>query len=559
MSVSVNEINYLIWRYLQESGLEVSAYALEDETTINKLDSLYSPHVPLGCLVDLVQKGILYSKMTDLVSSSKTDSIMQDDIINLNFNFFTALHEINSNEQTSERKILSPDQLEEIQTSKLKEGDTQIPNDNDSKDHAISKLDDATIEKVPPTPIDTPSDKSDFIQVIKESMDYESSFSVSFSPDNSNLIAWTRRNNQPSIIYSFSTDTKIQLPLPLSCKETLSISWSPTGTSLITASENGELRLWSKDGTLLSTLAMHHWPIVSTHWSPNGQYLLSLDIRNVAVVWNAVTGSVMAHLDKESWSHVDKNINELMTSIHNNDSLLPKNYGTDTCWLDDNKFVIPGPRFTLLVCQLNNDNTSASNNGIIGILTGHEESICIIKYDVKLRLLCSASEDGIIRIWKGNSINSLQILTGHSLAISMLEFFNISNKWYLLSTSLDGTIRIWDFVQNELIDLISVDEGQAILCASLYQDKNNSNTKLIATGDSLGSVCIWRIESDNNSKDNIKIRQVGLYQHFDGNTQGNTLENQQEPGFVSEISWCNNGSKVAVSFSVGKSVIIDIP
>ena len=568
MSVSVNEINYLIWRYLQESGLEVSAYALEDETTINQLDSVYSPHVPLGCLVDLVQKGILYSKMTDLVSAVKTDTVMQDDIINLNFNFFTALHEINTNESTKDRKILS---LEELNGSKptqekSSEGEeTKVKQEQSEEAEQVQDevrdsvhTDEHTQEQVqrqvvtPPATLDTRQEKADFIQVVKASMNYDTSYSVSFSPNNPELIAWSQRDNQ-SVIYSFNSNSETKLSLPLACKETLIVSWSPKGSSLITASENGELRLWSIEGTLLSTLAMHHWPIVSLHWSPSGRYLLSLDIRNVAVVWDTTSSLVVAHLDKESWSHADKSFNDLISKDStNNDSILAnhqlhKNYGTDTCWLDDNKFVIPGPKYTLLVCQVTNDNS----NSIIGVLTGHEESICCVKYDPRLRLLCSASEDGVIRIWKGNSTNSLQILRGHALAVSMLEWISIFDKWYLLSTALDGTMRIWDFVQNETIDLVCVDQGQAILCASIYQGDNDTR-KIIATGDSSGSVCIWRIESD--SKINIKIRQIGLYQHF----EENNVETQ-EPGFVSEISWSSDGSRVAISFSVGKSVVIDIP
>lgn len=587
MSVSVNEINYLIWRYFQESGLEVSAYALDDETTINKLDSTYSQYVPLGCLVDLIQKGILYSKMTDLVSSTKADSIIQDDIINLNLNFFTALHQINSNDSINERKILNlnssnnnnidningKDEVLNSGNSQLlsnnnKGNDIVIKNEDKSKDESVTATNNNDNQLVTESEND---DKSDFIKILKKLMNYDPSYSVSFSPINNNLIAWTQRNHK-SIIYSLDSKNKIELQLPLSCKETLLISWSPNGNNLITASENGELRYWSIDGILINTLAMHHWPIVSINWSPNGNYILSLDIRNVAIVWDVNSGNVLSHLDKETWSHVNKNISDLIninndnnnnnnTNTNTNTTINPtnnsdnltkdfenKNYGTDTCWLDDNKFVIPGPKYTLLVCQITTD----SANSIIGILTGHDDSICCIKYDPKLRLLCSASEDGIIRIWKGNSTNSLQILIGHSLAVSMLEFINLSDKWYLLSTSIDGTIRIWDFFENEIVCLTSVDEGQAILCSSLYEN-NELSYKLIATGDSSGSICIWKILNDNNI---IKIRQIGLYQNFNEDNEKNKIE---DIGYVSEISWNNNGSKLAVSFSIGKSVIIDIP
>lgn len=562
MSISVNEVNYLIWRYLQESGLEVSAFALDDETSVNKLDSDYASHVPLGCLVDLIQKGILYSKMSDLVACAKSDSLSQDDMINLNFNFFTAMHEINKNDSTANRKIVSSDLNDESQRNSLPEIQTEGQETTNSIQKTTETLKKDNIQtqtqtqtQLQPLPQDS-ADEHHFIKVIKESFEYESSYSVSFCPTNSSILAWSQQNHK-SIIYSFETDSKYQLTLPLTCKETLLISWSPTGSYLITASENGELRLWSNSGTLINTLAMHHWPIVSVNWSPTGKYILSLDIRNVVIVWNAATASVVLHLDKDSWSHLDKNLNELMNNVDSSiTEVNHKNYGTDVCWLDDNKFVIPGPNHKLLVCQVTNEENN-NNKNIIGILTGHEESICCVKYNPILRLLCSASEDAVIRIWKGNSTNSLQILTGHSLAISMLEWINIAGKWYLLSTSLDGTIRIWDFVQNELIALENADEGQALLCGAVYCSEDEKNEIYLATGDSSGSVCVWRIERD--PKNTIKIRQIGLYQHYGSDGEGSTEEGEKNRGFASQISWSKDGTRLAVSFNVGKSVVISVP
>ena len=64
MSLTSNELNYLVWRYLQESGLDLAAYALDKHANCLILEkeniSLVSRIEP-GCLVSLVQKGIFYS------------------------------------------------------------------------------------------------------------------------------------------------------------------------------------------------------------------------------------------------------------------------------------------------------------------------------------------------------------------------------------------------------------------------------------------------------------------------------------------------------------------
>lgn len=542
MSISADEVNYLIWRYFQEAGLEVSAYALDDETRINTLDAQYSKHVPLGCLVDLLQKGILYSKMNELVVCAKNDTLTQDEVINMNFNFFSALHQINETFSPEERKIIPAS--ETGATAKSPPGEHANPETVTAAETSAALADTATANASAPMS----SEKDDFIKVIKPAMSYDPSFSVSFKPNDPSLIGWTQQNSQASI-YSLASSKMTTLSASPSCKETLMISWSPDGSSVVTAYENGELHLWSVDGILVSILAMHHWPIISLQWSPNGKFLLSLDIRNVAIIWDISSKSIIFHLDRESWSHLDRSFGALINNPDSTNSVRNesnKNYGTATCWLDDNKFITPGPNYTLLVNQI----TDELNHSIVGVLIGHEESICCIKYNSHLRLLCSASEDGTIRIYKGNSTNSLQILSGHSLAVSFIAWIKIDSNWYILSTSLDGTIRIWNFFQSETVAITCVDEGQAILNAAIYTDKSNSKI-LLATGDSSGSVSIWLIEKSNNSTAShkpISIRQSALFQH----------DNIDDKDFISELAWNSDGSKLAASFSAGKSVIIDI-
>ena len=54
MSVTSEELNYLIWRYCQEMGHEVSALALQDETRVLDFDEKYKEHIPIGTLVNPV-------------------------------------------------------------------------------------------------------------------------------------------------------------------------------------------------------------------------------------------------------------------------------------------------------------------------------------------------------------------------------------------------------------------------------------------------------------------------------------------------------------------------
>ena len=62
MSITSNELNYLVWRYLEESGHDLAAYALNKLSRCSEVQELkpMDNDVQPGCLVELVQKGILY-------------------------------------------------------------------------------------------------------------------------------------------------------------------------------------------------------------------------------------------------------------------------------------------------------------------------------------------------------------------------------------------------------------------------------------------------------------------------------------------------------------------
>uniref|UniRef100_A0A0K0D5M4 LisH domain-containing protein n=1 Tax=Angiostrongylus cantonensis TaxID=6313 RepID=A0A0K0D5M4_ANGCA len=61
MSFSSNELNYIVWRYLSESGFEHSAYVFAMES--NLLDSdIDCTEVASGALVMMVQRGLFYAE-----------------------------------------------------------------------------------------------------------------------------------------------------------------------------------------------------------------------------------------------------------------------------------------------------------------------------------------------------------------------------------------------------------------------------------------------------------------------------------------------------------------
>ena len=61
MSISSDEVNYLIYRYLVESGFSHSSFCFGYETAIHHVE--LKTRVNQGTLISLLQKGLLYTQV----------------------------------------------------------------------------------------------------------------------------------------------------------------------------------------------------------------------------------------------------------------------------------------------------------------------------------------------------------------------------------------------------------------------------------------------------------------------------------------------------------------
>ena len=59
MSISADEVNYLIYRYLQENGFSHTAFSFAHESLVSKSTIAYT-EVPPGALITFLQKGLEY-------------------------------------------------------------------------------------------------------------------------------------------------------------------------------------------------------------------------------------------------------------------------------------------------------------------------------------------------------------------------------------------------------------------------------------------------------------------------------------------------------------------
>ncbi|MCB9265025.1 MAG: hypothetical protein H6558_08370 [Lewinellaceae bacterium] len=73
-----------------------------------------------------------------------------------------------------------------------------------------------------------------------------------------------------------------------------SVSFSPDGYSVLTASFDNTAKLWDISGRVLQTLIGHIGPVYSTAFSPNQSWILTGSLDGTAKLWNVQNGRLAA-------------------------------------------------------------------------------------------------------------------------------------------------------------------------------------------------------------------------------------------------------------------------
>ncbi|KAJ5875197.1 uncharacterized protein N7473_012544 [Penicillium subrubescens] len=211
-----------------------------------------------------------------------------------------------------------------------------------------------------------------------------------------------------------------------SCLQTLeghsdsvtSITWSPDGSRLTSASYDRTVRIWDPaTGQCLSTLEGHIDSVTSITWSPDGSRLASASYDRTVRIWDPATGQCLSTLEGHSDS---------VTSI---------------TWSPDRS----------RLASASYDRTVRIWNPATGqcasTLEGHSDSVTSIAWSLDGSRLASASYDKTVRIWDPATGQCATTLEGHSGLVTSIAWSPDGSR--LASASSDKTVRIWDLATGQ--------------------------------------------------------------------------------------------------------------
>lgn len=360
MSITSDELNYLVWRYLQEAGFEHTTYAFQREAGVHHLDKHFSSRIPLGALVNVAQKGIQFMEVEASVKEDGTIVDSEDKPFSLFGNDYvrSGTPEIEE-EQTNALKgaataLLTaptgPDTNANATVAKIDPGLAPAPtltapaNTNNTNNNNTKKVVSTTMTDSATNTQDTQNAASQKdmtraevpIISLAPSLDVGSVSQCQWSPVDKNLLltgaagpvasllvlnqggeenedgtsgtllpthsdemdvdSEDTNNNNMKKMKIATTTNLAHSPIPQGDKDITAVSWNRIGSLCVTAAFDGQLRLWTAQGKLRHILSLHRAPILSVRWNKTGSLVLSIDCTNTLVVWDTTSGEVRHHL-----------------------------------------------------------------------------------------------------------------------------------------------------------------------------------------------------------------------------------------------------------------------
>ena len=177
---------------------------------------------------------------------------------------------------------------------------------------------------------------------------------------------------------------------------------------IVSASEDGTLKLWTQRGELIRTLTGHNAGIIDVCFSPDGQYLVSASLDHAIRLWQA-NGDFIRTLEFPQASVTS-------VSFSPDASMIAATY-SDT---------------TVRLWQL--------NGGLAATLEGHEDWARDVKFSPDGQMLATGAEDKTVRLWSvsGELLHTLRRHRGWVRSVS----FSPDGEMIAAAGDMNG-IRLW--------------------------------------------------------------------------------------------------------------------
>ncbi|EPZ35310.1 hypothetical protein O9G_000706 [Rozella allomycis CSF55] len=440
-SITSDEVNFLVYRYLQESGFLHSSFSLAHESHLfSRLKG--DVQVATGALVTLLQKALLYTEV-----------------------------ETHFNENGSEKRchqpfsLLQPHVCQEDNTMQI---DDVVENgENNDKPLTLS---------------------GHSAEVFLCSWHPSKNIIATGSGDSTSRI-WSIDNKYEELSVLKQNEGK-------EANDMTSLDWSHDGTRLATGSYDGTIKVWSDEGVELHSLRKHNGPVFSLRWNKDSTLLLSGCADKTSIVWDSHSGQIIQTFSNHSGATLDVDWKDTSTfascsadkSIHvySIDSTNPKQIFNGHLsevntvrWNNDGS----------LLASCSDDKTAKiwrpENSSCIETFSEHNREIYTLRWSPKDdNIVSTASFDATVKVWDVSTKRCLYTLNSHREPIYSIAYS--PDGKYLASGSFDKHLNIWSTKDGKLIKSFLCDGG-------IFEVSWNAKCNRVAASTSRHTVNIFEL------------------------------------------------------------------